>query len=315
MRMKINSGKNYYRIMLGAKSVFAMQCFEEKWFGGGWNFSETLQDEFPDDWKLFNKKYIPKYLENNPGKSKVAAGLACGMLHTICKGIQIGDIVLCPDGKGAYWIGEVVSDYFYVLGAELPHRRRVSWFEKQFSRLEMSEELKRSTGSIGTVSNISKYSAEIDAQISGHHNSIVFSNDESVEDPSAFAMEKHLEDFLISNWASTELGKDYNIFHEDGEIIGQQYLTDTGPMDILAISKDKKELLVVELKKGRASDAVVGQALRYMGYIASEVAEPHQEVKGCIIALEDSLKLRNALKMTPNIEFYKYQVSFNLLKN
>ena len=30
-------------------------------------------------------------------------------------------------------------------------------------------------------------------------------------------------------------------------------------MDILAISKDKSELLVVELKKGRASDVVVGQ--------------------------------------------------------
>ena len=34
-------------------------------------------------------------------------------------------------------------------------------------------------------------------------------------------------------------------------------------MDILAIKKDKSELLVIELKKGRASDAVVGQTLRW----------------------------------------------------
>jgi len=37
-------------------------------------------------------------------------------------------------------------------------------------------------------------------------------------------------------------------------------------IDILAVSKDQKELLVVELKKGRASDVVVGQIQRYMGF-------------------------------------------------
>ena len=44
-------------------------------------------------------------------------------------------------------------------------------------------------------------------------------------------------------------------------------------MDILAISKDKSELLVVELKKGRASDVVVGQIQRYMGFAQYELAE------------------------------------------
>ena len=34
--------------------------------------------------------------------------------------------------------------------------------------------------------------------------------------------------------------------------------SDTGPIDVLAVSKDKKELLVLELRRGRASDAVVG---------------------------------------------------------
>ena len=65
-------------------------------------------------------------------------------------------------------------------------------------------------------------------------------------------MEKHLEDFLVRNWAGTELGQSYDIYQEDGEMVGQQYPSDTGPIDILAIRKDKKELLVVELKKGRA---------------------------------------------------------------
>ena len=49
-------------------------------------------------------------------------------------------------------------------------------------------------------------------------------------------------------------------------------------MDVLAISKDKSELLVVELKKGRASDVVVGQIQRYMGFAKYELAEVNQTV-------------------------------------
>ena len=95
---------------------------------------------------------------------------------------------------------------------------------------------------------------------------------------------------------------------------GQQYPTDTGPIDLLAISRDKKELLIVDLKRGRASDAVVGQIQRYMGYVLDELAEPDQVVRGCIIALEDDVRLRRALRVTTNIDFYRYQVSFKLLK-
>jgi restriction system protein len=135
-----------------------------------------------------------------------------------------------------------------------------------------------------------------------------------VEDASEFALEKHLEDFLVQNWSQTELGKRYNIFEEEGELVGQQYPSDTGPIDILAISKDKKEILVVELKKGRASDSVVGQIQRYMGYVMEELAEGGQTVKGVIIALEDDLRIRRALSVTNNIEFYRYQVSFKLFK-
>ena len=72
-------------------------------------------------------------------------------------------------------------------------------------------------------------------------------------------------------------------------------------MDILAISKDRRELLVVELKKGQAADKVVGQILRYMGYTAQELAEEGQTVKGIIIAQEDDLRLRRALSVTPNV--------------
>ena len=86
-------------------------------------------------------------------------------------------------------------------------------------------------------------------------------------------------------------------------------------MDLLAISKDKRPLLVVELKKGRASDVVVGQLLRYMGYVQEELVEKDQTVKGIIIALTDDQRLRRALTLLPGIvDFYRYEVNFNLVK-
>jgi restriction system protein len=140
--------------------------------------------------------------------------------------------------------------------------------------------------------------------------------DPLVEDAAAFEMEKHLEDFLVKNWKQTELAKDFDIFEEDGdELAGLHYPTDTGPLDILAISKDKKRLLVVELKRGHASDAVVGQTLRYMGYVQEELLEDGQTVQGAIIALEDDPRLRRALAMVPAVEFYRYQISFKLVKS
>jgi restriction system protein len=127
-------------------------------------------------------------------------------------------------------------------------------------------------------------------------------------------MEKHLEAFLVVNWNQTLLSKDFSIYEEDGEPVGQQFATDVGPIDVLAISKDKKRLLVVELKRGRASDVVVGQVLRYMGFVKEQIAEDDQTVEGAIIALEDDQRLRWALMAVPSIAFYRYQISFKLVK-
>jgi len=50
----------------------------------------------------------------------------------------------------------------------------------------------------------------------------------------------------------------------------------------------------VELKKGRASDAVVGQTLRYMSFVQEMLAEKDQTVHGIIIALEDDQRSAEA---------------------
>ena len=307
--------RNYYRIMLGAKSIHADECYKGNFIGADFDIKQDLSGKLPDNWRDFNSTFIPIYLENHPGKSRVSAGLSCGALWTVSKGINVGDIVLCPNGSGSYYIGEVLDTYSYHPAQTLPHRRPVKWYTNLLERSAMSDQLKNSTGSIGTVSDITKYAEEIERLISGNRPPTLISTDQTVEDPAIFALEKHLEDFLVQNWRQTELGKNYDIYEEDGELVGQQYQSDTGPIDILAISKDKKELLVVELKKGRVSDGVVGQIQRYMGYVQEELAEEGQKVKGVIIALEDDLKMRRALSVTNNIEFFRYQVSFRLFKN
>lgn len=306
--------KNYYRVMLGRKSVHAAAGFEGGVIGANFEINQDLSPDLPEDWRAFNRKFIPIFLAGHPDKTKIGAGLACGALWTIAKGIRKGDIVICPDGTGTYRAGEVTGDYLYTPGQPLPHRRPVRWLSQSIDRAEMSEALRNSTGSIGTVSTITQYGAEIDKLLSGAAASTLVSTDPTVEDPVEFALEKHLEHFLVQNWAQTELGRDYDIFEEDGEKVGQQYPSDTGPMDVLAVKKDKSELLVVELKKGRASDAVVGQVLRYMGFVAQELAEPNQTVRGVIIAQEDDQRLKRALVMTPNISFYRYQVTFKLVR-
>jgi restriction system protein len=311
--------KNYYRVMLGKGSIYAAECIKSGFIGVGWFEDIDLTSVLTKtaDWRAFNKEMIPIYLKNHPEKKKVAAGLSCGFTHTVCKGMAVGDVVLTPKGDGTYAVGEISSDYIYVPGADLPHRRFVNWYSGTISKTDMSVDLKNSAGSIGTVSNISRYASELEALLQGQKpnlTSSIFSTDENVLDPSIFALEKHLEDFLIANWKSTELSKSYDIYEDEGEIVGQQYMTDTGPIDILAISKDRKELLVIELKKGRVSDVVVGQIQRYMGYAKEELCEEGQTVKGLIIGLEDDNKLRRALSVTTGIDFYRYKVDFQLIK-
>ena len=300
--------------MLGQKSVHSEECLAGNFIGVDFGINQDLTSALPDDWRTFNQQFIPVYMAARPDKTKVAAGLACGFLWTVSKGLQEGDIVLCPDGQGRYSAGEVTGEYEYHPSANLPHRRPVRWFNQKIDRADMGVELRNSTGSIGTVSNIDKYAEEIERLIGGVRPATIISTDSTVEDPSVFALEKHLEDFLVANWSQTELGRDYEIFQEDGEIKGQQYPTDTGPIDILAVSKDKSKLLVVELKKGRASDSVVGQIQRYMGFVKDELAEKSQVVEGVIIALDDDVRIRRALSVASGIGFYKYQVSFKLLK-
>ncbi len=306
--------KNYYRLMLGRGSKYASDCRDGSFVGVNFELDMDFTGKLHDDARSFNKTYVPKYQECNPQKTKISAGLACGMIWTVSKGMKTGDILLCPDGSGQYMIAEIAGDYQYRPDGILRHQRPVRWLNQTISREDMGGNLKRSCGAVGTVCNITKHTEEIITLTGDTRLPKIIATDETIEDPSVFAMEMHLEEFLVRNWRQTELGKQYDIYEDEEGKIGQQYPTDTGPLDILAISKDKKTLLVVELKRGRASDSVVGQILRYMGYVTEVLAEEDQNVRGVVIALDDDQRLRRALAVVDAIDFFRYQVSFKLVK-
>jgi hypothetical protein len=133
------------------------------------------------------------------------------------------------------------------------------------------------------------------------------------EQKSSFLFEKHLEDFLVSNWTRTPLAREFEIYQKDGDVVGQQFRTNTGPIDILGQRKDKSDFLVVELKRDRASDVVVGQTLRYMGWVKEHLCTQEQNVTGCIIAQRKDEKLDYALKQVNTIQFMRFEVDFRLI--
>ncbi len=86
---------------------------------------------------------------------------------------------------------------------------------------------------------------------------------------------------------------------------GRQYPTEVGPIDLLA--KDSSgRFVVIELKKTRASDKVMGQILRYMGWVRINLSQ-EKIVRGIIVAREvpDKLKYAREGIQPPNNELLK----------
>ena len=299
---------NYYRIMAGRASIHAQACFDGGFIGTNFDIHQDLSDDLSGTLDSFTEKYSQVFLEANPGGSRIAAGLACGATWTVSKVMLEGEVVLTHDGRGTYRVGRVVGPYAYERGAILPHRRPVHWSETSILRADISQRLRNALGVPGTVSSLAQYGPEIEEHLG-----------ESPELPvekaisSDFAFERQLKEFLVANWARTELGASLDIFEDEATGQAVEYRAgNIGIIDILAVSKDKKRLVVVELKRGRASDEVVGQILRYMGYAQSHLAINGESVEGIIIGSGFDEKLRMALVPVPSIRMYTYEVQFSL---
>ena len=128
----------------------------------------------------------------------------------------------------------------------------------------------------------------------------------------SFALEKHLEEFIVSNFHRVFNGK-LEIPRDSEGFTGQQYRTDVGIIDILARDKQTGDYVVIELKRGQASDATVGQILRYMGWVREHLCIEPQGVQGILICQEADDRLEYALSMMPNVGVKFYQIEFRLM--
>jgi hypothetical protein len=129
----------------------------------------------------------------------------------------------------------------------------------------------------------------------------------------SFALERQLEEFLLENWEQTPLAKDWSIFESpDDPEAGNQFPTDVGPIDILAVDKTQRRFLVIELKRNQSTHETVGQALKYVGWVKKHLAKDGQDVEALIIAHKAEKDIQYALSTVTNVRMMTYELEFRL---
>lgn len=119
-------------------------------------------------------------------------------------------------------------------------------------------------------------------------------------DYTSVGLENDLRRYLAQNPGLIEKGM---------RLIEEEKSVATGRMDLLCEDR-RKRLVVIEFKKERGSDAVVGQILRYVGCLQDEM--PDRKIRGMIIVNEPDDKLLFAVKPVPNLEVKYYKVRFEV---
>ena len=135
----------------------------------------------------------------------------------------------------------------------------------------------------------------------------------ALEASAEFALESHLEEFLDKNWDLVNFGAVLERY-QLGDQSGRQFPAGPWSIDFLCRDKSTDEFVIVELKRGKTSDTVVGQISRYMGWVRENLAKPGQNVRGIIIAKEVDDALRFSSKALPGLSVFTYHVDFSISK-
>jgi restriction system protein len=246
------------------------------------------------------------YPDKPAGTKGLYANMVWAFYHEICP----GDFILARRGrKTLAAVGKVSQLAFYAPGKcpfhEHPNFLGVSWQEQPCNKV--FPEIVFPMPTLGELSDV-----QFRNFLEGSGLQPISSEAlEATEDPSAFVLEKYLEDFIVGNFQMIFKGE-LKIYEDADRNDGQQYVTDIGPIDILAFEPKSNSFVVIELKKGRPSDQVIGQILRYMGWVKQNLCLGGQAIKGLIICRDPDPKLTYALEMTNNIDVRYYSVSFKL---
>ena len=244
-----------------------------------------------------------------PEKPPPTWGLYANMLWAFYHEISPGDIVIARRGrKTLAAIGKVIQSAIYAPGKN-PATSHPSFLGVEWQEQPRDKVYPTLVFPMQTLTEFSE--VQYRSLLEGDIPPVALEPAEAVEDQNEFVLEKYLEDFIVSNFETIFRGE-LNIYGDADEAEGQQYATDIGPIDILAFERKSNSFVVIELKKGRPSDQVVGQILRYMGWVKKNLCKDGQAVKGLVICRDPDVKLTYALEMTNNIDVRYYSVSFKL---
>lgn len=129
------------------------------------------------------------------------------------------------------------------------------------------------------------------------------------EGTSEFAYEHDLRDYLARNLHLLEPG--LKLYADDDGVTGVEFPAGGRFIDILAVDRSGG-YVVVELKVSRGYDRVVGQLLRYVGWIEQHHAEADQPVRGMIVAKEVTQDLRLACRRVNGVKLFEYSLSVSV---
>lgn len=115
--------------------------------------------------------------------------------------------------------------------------------------------------------------------------------------PRVSIAERNLEDFVITQLDRIEAGL---------RLEGRQVSTPAGRLDLLCRDQHGN-YVVVELKRMRGSDQVVGQILRYMGWVKE--VYPNSYVRGIIIVQHRDAALDYAIRAAANLQVKEFSLS------
>jgi RecB family endonuclease NucS len=113
--------------------------------------------------------------------------------------------------------------------------------------------------------------------------------------------ETHLESLIAEDLDHVEPGL---------TLIGRQYpAPPVGRIDLLC--RDRKgDIVVIEIKKfGAATDSIIDQIARYMGWARHHFAKTGQQVRGIIIVSKPDEKLGYAASSVPGLSIKVFDVS------
>jgi endonuclease len=126
----------------------------------------------------------------------------------------------------------------------------------------------------------------------------------------AFELERQLQEFIAHNLGSIQIAGKHLKLYSDDTSGGLEYRTPVGRIDILAID-ESGGFVVLELKRGSAPDAAIGQLARYVGWVTKHLAKG-QPVHGVIVARSIDEKLRYAIVARKDISLFEYKMKFEL---